>query len=574
MDLRLADRGQSAQVGAVILFGFLIIGLSLYQATVVPEQNRGVEFNAYQEASEDMIDLQNDVIAAAGRDVSVGTTIRTGVSYPARAIFVNPGPPDNRVTATAARNVTLENVTAVDGEATNTRTFVATALSGTNYSTRDVAFRPDYNVFGGQPVVVTGQQAYRHSDGRQIPLTGQSLLQGDRLTLTFVEGDVSAGGDAVALTTDPVSATERTVTITGENDDPIRLRLDAPPGISASEWVNRTGQSLLANPRVDDVSATAGGRVEVTLNGTRTYELRMAQLEVRERNDASAVGEPGASYVIPKGSATRSLQTGARTELAFEVRDRFNNPVSGATVELAADRGEFLVNGTPTNATTVTTNEDGAATVVYSATDGGNALAAGADAVDATVDGGGNPAETATIDIGVTSTGAGTGPSFADLQILDAVPDGPSGGDTGVIVDLRNRGTENITITGIRIDKTSTGANRLKEDSGGDGGWNREVFINVADSDPDARDANDGNYEAGDRGNSNLAFGTQVSLDNEATIRVDERGEIYLYEFRGIQGQGQNIEPISMDGQYLRFTIFFETEDGTQDETTATVFVF
>ncbi|WP_058366507.1 Ig-like domain-containing protein [Haloparvum sedimenti] len=357
MDLRLADRGQSVQVGAVILFGFLIIGLSLYQATVVPEQNRGVEFNAYQEASEDMIDLQNDVIAAAGRDVSVGTTVRTGVSYPARAIFVNPGPPDNRVTATAERNVTLENVTAVDGEATNTRTFVTTALSGANYSTRDVAFRPDYNVFGGQPVVVTGQQAYRHSDGRQIPLTGQSLLQGDRLTLTFVEGDVSAGGDAVALTTDPVSATERTVTITGENDDPIRLRLDAPPGISASEWVNRTGQSLLANPRVDDVSATAGGRVEVTLNGTRTYELRMAQLEVRERNDASAVGETSPVYIVDVEGDGTIARTNATQKLTVELRDQYNNPVSGDV--------EFTTSDGTLTRTTVTAGEDGRASVGF-----------------------------------------------------------------------------------------------------------------------------------------------------------------------------------------------------------------
>lgn len=575
MGFRRADRGQALQVGAVLLFGFLIIGLSLYQATVVPEQNREVEFNAYQDAADDMLDLRNDVIAAASRDTSVGTAIGTGVNYPPRAIFINPGPPDNRVGTTAERNITLENVTAVDSEATNTRTFVSTTLSGANYSTRDVEFRPDYNVFGGQPMVVTGQQAYRHEGGRLIALSGQSLLQGDRLTLTFVDGDVSAGGDAVALTTDPVSANERTVTVTGENGDPISLRLDAPPGVSASEWVNRTGQSLLANPRVDDVSATANGRIDVTLDGSRTYELRMAQLEVRERNDASTVGEPDAAYVVPTGSEIQSLQTGARTEVTFEVRDRYSNPISGASVDFAADRGEFVVNGSTTATTTVTTNENGEASVVYSATDGGDALAAGADTVDATVNGGGSPAETATIEIGVTSTGTGTGPSFADLQVLDAVPGGPNADDdTGVIVDLRNRGTENITITGIRIDKTSKDVDWLRETNSMEGRWNREVFINVEDPDPDSLDANDGYYEAGEGGGDNLETGTQATLNSEALIRVNERGEIYLYEFRSQRGSGQGSESVSMDGAYLRFTIFYETEDGTQDEMTATVFVF
>ncbi len=159
--------------------------------------------------------------------------------------------------------------------------------------------------------------------------------------------------------------------------------------------------------------------------------------------------------------------------------------------------------------------------------------------------------------------------------MLDAVPGGPNADDdTGVIVDLRNRGTENITITGIRIDKTSKDVDWLRETNSMEGRWNREVFINVEDPDPDSLDANDGYYEAGEGGGDNLETGTQATLNSEALIRVNERGEIYLYEFRSQRGSGQGSESVSMDGAYLRFTIFYETEDGTQDEMTATVFVF
>jgi len=41
-------RGQSIQIGAVLLFGALIIALAGYQAFVVPQENEQVEFRHSQ----------------------------------------------------------------------------------------------------------------------------------------------------------------------------------------------------------------------------------------------------------------------------------------------------------------------------------------------------------------------------------------------------------------------------------------------------------------------------------------------------------------------------------------------
>jgi len=49
------ERGQAIQIGAVILFSFVVIGFSLYQATVVPDQNSEVEFNHNQNVQQDML---------------------------------------------------------------------------------------------------------------------------------------------------------------------------------------------------------------------------------------------------------------------------------------------------------------------------------------------------------------------------------------------------------------------------------------------------------------------------------------------------------------------------------------
>ncbi|MFB6234755.1 MAG: Ig-like domain-containing protein [Halopenitus sp.] len=365
MDFRGDDRAQALQVGAILLFGFLIISLSLYQATVVPDQNRGVEFNAYQDAASDLTELRNDVITAASKDTTTGTNVRTGAEYPSRSVFINPPPPIGELRTTATRNITIENVTTVSGEANNTQQFVENGLAGSNYTTRAVRFTPDYNVFDAQPMVVTGHQAYRYTsgeNGRFLPMTGQTLLQGDQLNLLFIAGDLSAQGTTTTVTTEPISASTRTVTVTGDGSSNITLELGTPPGITAETWVNRTGEQLKAsNPRVLNVESQ-GGRIHITLNGSRTYKLKMAKVEVREENDVATVNDPKPAYVVGKIPDGTSVVINESVDVRVEVRDAYNNPLSGVTVEFT------YPNGTTEN---VTTDSNGIAAIEYVPNDEG-----------------------------------------------------------------------------------------------------------------------------------------------------------------------------------------------------------
>ena len=71
MDVSGDDRGQSVQIGFVLIFGILIVTLSIFQAGIVPNQNRTVEFNHYQEVRNDMTVLYTEV-------VSLGSSSRSG----------------------------------------------------------------------------------------------------------------------------------------------------------------------------------------------------------------------------------------------------------------------------------------------------------------------------------------------------------------------------------------------------------------------------------------------------------------------------------------------------------------
>ncbi|MFC6788135.1 hypothetical protein ACFQFD_19860 [Halobaculum halobium] len=90
------------QIGAVILFGFLIVA-STYQATVVPDQNREVEFLHNQEVQTDMVELSASVAATGRTGSAAPATVKLGTRYPSRTFFVNPPPASGRLDGSASR---------------------------------------------------------------------------------------------------------------------------------------------------------------------------------------------------------------------------------------------------------------------------------------------------------------------------------------------------------------------------------------------------------------------------------------------------------------------------------------
>lgn len=577
MGFRRANRAQALQVGAILLFGFLVIGLALFQTTVVPEQNKGVEFNAYEEATGDMIDLRNDVLVAAGQDRTAGTTVRTGVSYPSRAFFVNPGPPPNRVETTDRRNVTIANVSAVDGEASNTRQFIDAiddaGGDGQVYRTRAIRFDPNYKEFRGQPIVVTGGSAYREVDGDVVPIAGQTLIQGTRIDLVMVDGDVSEGGGEASLTTEPVSASTRTVTVTGD-DDPIVLTLDPPPGVTAEEWVDSSvGESIRTQETVENVEAV-DGRIRIELDPDEQYRLRMSLVEVRERDDSSLVNATDPAYVIAQDGDGQSITSGRTADVTAEVRDRFNNPVAGEPVrfEIVSGNAEFLDG---TQETTVEADADGRASarlVVQDDEDDVAVEATPVDAEDLEVD-------TANFEIQVRSSfESGSGSGALLLSFSDADADGPDGEDppTGARFQVRNLADEEISITGLTVEKTSFDESDddiyVSEGNDGDGPWTYEIYV-------DSTDGQDGLYDAGASEDEadGISIGQRANLDGGGVesqpgeIPADSGATVYLYQFRTGPGGGNTLNTGS---KFIEVTVYFETADGEEHRVTTTLFLF
>ena len=358
------DRGQSIQVGAVLLFGILIIGLAFAQTVVVPAENEGVEFNGYVETTEDLVTLRNDVLAAGVQGGPRAQSVQTGVRYPSRAVLINPGPSVGSLRTTSPENVTVSGVEAVSGEPANVRGIWDTSPSARgpqNFSTRSVRFTPAYNNIDVPPVEVSAEGAYRLTDNGPLSLTSRTFVTGNRITLVTVEGDLRSSALTTSVAATPASVATRSVTLTGTGSEFI-VTLPVPGNGSvaaATAWNNSTAaQSLRDNPNVL-TTAVNGSRVDITFDGSRTYELRLAHVIVHDRGDSGVDADAEPQYLVPLDANGTEVPTIGSKRLSVEVRDRYNNPVEGVDVAFSAS------SGTITSGSTVTTDSAGHASVAF-----------------------------------------------------------------------------------------------------------------------------------------------------------------------------------------------------------------
>lgn len=439
MDLRGRNRGQAMQVGAILLFGLLIVSLSIAQVTVVPQENAEVEFESYLDASEDMEHVWSDLLAAGTQDAQSATTVTTGTTYPSRVVLVNPGPPTGSLSTTTPQTVTFADVTAVESEHANVRTF----WNGTdrNYTTASLQFRPAYNEFDGQSVHTTGVAVYRQTDAGPLGLTAQSFVDGNRITLVTVAGNVSTAGRSVTVVTEPVSVATQSVTVTGDGDT---FNVTLPTPGNASAWNNSDVADAIRNNRnVESVEPLADRQAAiVTFDGDRTYDLRLARVVVRAKNNEPTVDDPAPKYVRAAAGNQTTVEPNSRHRLAVEVRDRFDNPRSGAEVTFTTEDGTFAA-GDGTGEVTVPTTDAGRAAVAFTPDTSGPVT------VQARFAGGSEPLNSTTFELAV-ETPADINPNGTDAAHLQRV-NSPSSINTEVNLTFNNTASEDRTLESARI---------------------------------------------------------------------------------------------------------------------------
>lgn len=340
MTLRADDRGQAMQIGAVILFGFLVVAFAGYQAISVPSQNQGVEFQHSLTVTDQMQEFRADTIEAASTGAARSQAFTLGTTYPARLFAVNPPPASGRLTTTTfgggeyvldAPGANLENICGLSRDGDSTYEVPSKAL----------VYEPNYNEYTEAPdVVYENTVTYREFPGDVRLDSGQTLVDGTTITLTPLTGEVS----------DSTSAT-RTVDLSPgkagvgstENDDTVTYTLTVPTALDEDDW-----RDLLSDePQVDSVSAVPDG-VEITLDPAE-YTVVCPPVGLRDtpENDPANVlmrSGDGASSLNPGDSGEVRLD-GIRTLKKNDGEIALDFVNSGDPVNLSAARYNFYFNG-------------------------------------------------------------------------------------------------------------------------------------------------------------------------------------------------------------------------------------
>ncbi|WP_267640417.1 PKD domain-containing protein [Haloarchaeobius amylolyticus] len=362
-----SERAVTVQVGAVILLAFIVISLSMYQAEVVPDQNAEVEYNHNQEVQQQLQEVRNGLVTAAKTGDEGAETVRLGTTYPSRTLFVNPPPPSGSFrtvgTRNASINVSIENGTALADDIDD-----YWDGSAHNLSTGALVYRPTYHVYQNGPTTVyENTLLYNVYRSANITVAGQGMVDGREITLVALGGELEANaGGTTTVDVASLSASSNTIAVTNETGS--NLTLTIPTYLNETQWRDAMGAEIdgtgnagndayVHGVTYQSVSGQQFNLVTLEFEQSVTYELDLARVGVGE---TEGIDEPNATYLTTIQGDGATVAEGQNQSLVLEVRDQYNNPVGGESVNVSADRGTV----TPAAAETGT---DGRVTVTYQA---------------------------------------------------------------------------------------------------------------------------------------------------------------------------------------------------------------
>jgi hypothetical protein len=323
--LRSDARGVSEVIGSILVFGLLITLLAILQTQAIPAANQQVEFDHSIEVQGDMVDFHETASAVRTSGNIRSTSVQMGVAYPNRLLFFNPQRPAGTLRTSEGRTAEIRNIQAVDG---NVDDYITGNASGTLAfdDARTFSYSANYNFLDEGPTIRYEYGVlYSDFDNSAIVQNPGSVIDDTTINLVFMSGNFSETQSArQSVDVRPVSAPSRSVTVESANGSDIEIEL--PTKLNVSVWEEEYGSQAT----VENVTeGSTNGTVEIVLDGDRRYTLRMSKLGL----DAG-VQKPDAEYIVPAGDGVATIGAGDNATVAYEVRDQFNNPVSGVDVEL------------------------------------------------------------------------------------------------------------------------------------------------------------------------------------------------------------------------------------------------
>ncbi|QCC51216.1 Ig-like domain-containing protein [Halapricum salinum] len=540
------DRGVSEVLGAILVFALLILLLVLIQVNAVPAANEQVEFEHNQRVVQDFQSLQDGLFRTSATGQEAAIPVETGISYPPRFFLLNPGPATGTIRTTGQQPLTIENAQSSGN--------VGDFWTGDRrtYATTGLAYRPDYNELQSAGTLhLEHSMVYRNFEGGNRYFDDPtSFIDGNRIRLTLLTGNVSRGGLSTSVELAPISHQRRTITIE-DDGDPITIEfqteLDTPTLRNEIFDVNTT--------RVEKITKTGNTATMILEDGT--YELTMSKIRV----GSSSVEQPDAAYITDIDGNNTAVAEGTSLQLSAEVRDSFNNPVSDVDVTGTIESGPGSLEPTGT----IQTDSEGKVTFQYDAPENVD----GAQTVEALVeigDGSGGVATERRVRFDLTIVDSDQSGSDSDDSSSDVNPYGPNTVQLEDAVIVENdrgtsRGNDDVQVIQVTFSNTHTDkdididrarlvmyASRNQQGGGHARGPPAKALVY------DTEESVGESYElirSGDYAVTNVS-------DSDKLDSLTRNGGQQTYTFEMVDNSGDNFEPLQ--GEWFSLVLEFDDQ--------------
>lgn len=306
-------RGQTVQVGALLVFGAVVLAVSIFQLQGVPQEVQQTEVEHNQQVADQLVALNSALVVSTTTATPQSRSITLGTRYDRRLPFVYPPPVAGTIETTEPNELRIENVSATGDSASFENYWNG---SSRNYTTRGMKYSIGYNELRGTPdyVFEYGVHAAQFETTTQVQLRQQfqsagefePVVDGANISLIVYDGDLEVTSTSTeSLTVERVTAAE-TIEVDGDGD-PITLEL--PTELNESVW-NETLEIKNESSTVESFSHN-GESVRIEFKSVGEIDQSEYRLTLHKVDVGPNATRPEPTYI----------------KSTYEARDQFNDIV-------------------------------------------------------------------------------------------------------------------------------------------------------------------------------------------------------------------------------------------------------
>jgi hypothetical protein len=335
------DKAQAILLGFIILVGILSLGYYTYLTESAPIEKQQNEVDHFGDVSSDLIQFRDNIVEASESGSTTSQSLELGRDYNT----ILPVPPEEPIVGQISVKeydspIKIYNASGLGGAKNYWPGTTKPCETPKHcYSSSYIKYTPHYKYYLDHPeTYYENSIMYDNYGGQRISKTGQSLVNGRDIKITTIKGDINiSNSDLTNTQIVPVSAPSQEIQIT-DRDEPVKIQV--PTNIPVQKWrqdlLNNQLSTNSQNGYIKSISEINESVIEIEMIQGETYTLELSKLYLTTQTSSQTIPSQKPSYVSWTGSENVEIEEDSTERIPTQVRDKYNNPVSGVPVEVYA----------------------------------------------------------------------------------------------------------------------------------------------------------------------------------------------------------------------------------------------